>query len=71
LFSIPVRSSYGEHGSRGLRFILDGARINFAISRAKCLAMVVADPRIANAVARLGWRGEVAESLLQANDAKL
>jgi uncharacterized protein len=39
-------SSYGEYGSRGLGFILDRNRINVAISRAKCLAIVVADPRI-------------------------
>ena len=34
-----------------LRFILDRSRINVAISRAKCLAIVVGDPRIANSVA--------------------
>ena len=40
-------SSYGEYGSRGLGFILDRNRVNVAISRAKCLALVVGDPRIA------------------------
>lgn len=40
--------SYGEYGSRGLRFILDRARINVAISRAQCLAVIVGDPRIAS-----------------------
>jgi superfamily I DNA and/or RNA helicase len=45
---LSMCSSYGEYGSRGLRFILDRARINVAISRAKCLAIVVGDPRIAN-----------------------
>jgi uncharacterized protein len=45
---LSLCSSYGEYGSRGLRFILDRARINVAISRAKCLAIVVGDPRIAN-----------------------
>jgi superfamily I DNA and/or RNA helicase len=44
-------SSYGEYGSRGLRFILDRSRINVAISRAKCLAIVVGDLRIANTAA--------------------
>lgn len=34
-----------EYGSRGLGFILDRHRINVAISRAQCLAVVVADPR--------------------------
>jgi len=46
---LSVCSSYGEYGSRGLAFILDRNRINVAISRAKCLAVVVADPRIASA----------------------
>jgi len=40
-------SSYGEYGSRGLAFILARNRVNVAISRAQCLAVVVADPRIA------------------------
>lgn len=40
--------SYGEYGSRGLRFILDRARLNVAISRAQCMAVIVGDPRIAN-----------------------
>ena len=43
-------SSYGEYGSRGLAFILDRNRVNVAISRAQCLAVVVADPRIAGAI---------------------
>jgi predicted RecB family nuclease len=44
---LSLCSSFGEYGSRGLRFILDRSRINVAISRAKCLAVVVGDPRIA------------------------
>jgi uncharacterized protein len=48
---LSLCSSYGEYGSRGLAFILDRNRINVAISRAKCLAVVVADPRIATATA--------------------
>ena len=48
---LSMCSSYGEYGSRGLRFILDRSRINVAISRAKCLAVVVGDPRIANTAA--------------------
>ena len=48
---LSLCSSYGEYGSRGLRFILDRSRINVAISRAKCLAIVVGDPRIANTAA--------------------
>jgi uncharacterized protein len=48
---LSLCSSYGEYGSRGLKFILDRSRINVAISRAKCLAIVVGDPRIANSPA--------------------
>ena len=44
---LSLCSSYGEYGSRGLAFILDRNRINVAISRAQCLAVVVTDPRIA------------------------
>jgi predicted RecB family nuclease len=46
---LSMCSSYGEYGSRGLAFILDRNRINVAISRAMCLAVVVADPRISYA----------------------
>lgn len=49
---LTLCSSYGEYGSRGLAFILDRNRINVAISRAQCLAVVVADPRIASAIPR-------------------
>ncbi|MBV9215170.1 MAG: AAA family ATPase, partial [Acidobacteria bacterium] len=49
---LSLCSSAGEYGSRGLGFILDQNRINVAISRAKCLAVVVADPRIAETAAR-------------------
>ena len=48
---LSMCSSYGEYGSRGLAFILDRNRMNVAISRAQCLAVVVADPRIAYAEA--------------------
>ena len=48
---LSLCSSYGEYGSRGLAFILDRNRLNVAISRAKCLAIVVSDPRIGGAAA--------------------
>ena len=48
---LSLCSSYGEYGTRGLAFILDRNRINVAVSRAQCLAVVVADPRIASAAA--------------------
>jgi uncharacterized protein len=48
---LSLCSSYGEYGSRGLGFILDRNRVNVAVSRAKCLALVVGDPRIAQSSA--------------------
>lgn len=45
---LSLCSSFGEYGSRGLGFILDQNRVNVAISRAQCLSVVVADPRIAS-----------------------
>ncbi|PCI89446.1 hypothetical protein COB18_03980 [Candidatus Kaiserbacteria bacterium] len=48
---LSLCSSYGEYGSRGLAFILDRNRVNVALSRAQCLAVVVADPRIASSSA--------------------
>jgi uncharacterized protein len=44
---LSLCSSFGEYGSRGLGFILHRNRLNVAISRAQCLSVVVADPRIA------------------------
>ncbi|MBE7515107.1 MAG: TM0106 family RecB-like putative nuclease [Chloracidobacterium sp.] len=44
---LSLCSSFGEYGSRGINFILNKNRVNVAVSRAKCLAVVVADPRIA------------------------
>ncbi len=49
---LSLCASYGEYGSRGLAFILDRNRMNVALSRAKALAVVVADPRLAIAVPR-------------------
>lgn len=48
---LSLCSSFGEYGSRGLGFILDRNRINVAVSRAQCLAVVTADPRIAGTAA--------------------
>jgi superfamily I DNA and/or RNA helicase len=42
LFAQPVQ--------RGIAFILDYNRLNVAVSRAQCLAVIVADLRIASAV---------------------
>jgi predicted RecB family nuclease len=56
---LSLCSSYGEYGSRGLAFILNRSRINVAVSRAKCLAILVADPRIADSAS-----GSIAEMML-------
>ncbi|MGE9290933.1 MAG: TM0106 family RecB-like putative nuclease [Puniceicoccales bacterium] len=39
-------SSAGEYGQRGIDFLLNPRRLNVALSRARCLAVVVGDPRI-------------------------
>ncbi len=44
---LSLCSSFGEYGSRGLEFILDRNRLNVHSSRARILAIVVGDPRIA------------------------
>jgi uncharacterized protein len=46
---LSLCSSYGEYGPRGLAFILDRNRINVALFRANCLAVIVGDPRIGSA----------------------
>ena len=43
---LSMCSSPGDFGSRGLEFLLNRNRINVAISRAQCLAIVVGEPRI-------------------------
>ncbi len=44
---LSMCASHGEAGPRGLKFLLDRNRLNVAISRAKGLAIVVGDPRLA------------------------
>jgi uncharacterized protein len=48
---VSMCASAGEFGSRGLKFLLDTNRLNVAISRAKVLAIVVADGRISESQA--------------------
>lgn len=47
---LSLCSSCSEYGSRGLSFILDRNRVNVAISRAQCLAIIVADPCISSTI---------------------
>jgi predicted RecB family nuclease len=44
---VSLCSSFGDYGSRGLEFILDPNRLNVALTRARVMAVVVGDPRIA------------------------
>jgi uncharacterized protein len=41
-----MASSSGEDAPRGLDFLFSRNRLNVAVSRAKCLAYVVASPRL-------------------------
>ena len=43
---LSLCSSAGEYGTRGLDFLLNPRRLNVALSRARCLAVIVGDPRI-------------------------
>ena len=43
---VSMTTSSGEHLPRNIEFLYDKNRLNVAISRAKCLAVVVASPRL-------------------------
>jgi uncharacterized protein len=47
-----MASSSGEDVSRGLEFLFSRNRLNVAVSRARCLAYVVASPRLLEANCR-------------------
>ncbi len=47
-----MASSSGEDVPRGLDFLFSRNRLNVAVSRAKCLAHVVASPRLLDADVR-------------------
>lgn len=49
---LTLSCSPGEYGSRGLSFVLSLNRLNVAISRAECLAIVVGAPGIADTAAK-------------------
>jgi predicted RecB family nuclease len=46
---ISMAASGGEDAARGIDFLLNRNRLNVALSRAKCLAIVVASPSLADA----------------------
>jgi uncharacterized protein len=41
-----MTTSSGEHLPRNIEFLYDKNRLNVAVSRAKCLALVVASPEL-------------------------
>jgi superfamily I DNA and/or RNA helicase len=43
---VSMATSSGEYLPRNIEFLYDKNRLNVAISRAKCLAVVVASPRL-------------------------
>jgi superfamily I DNA and/or RNA helicase len=47
-----MASSSGEDVPRGLGFLISRNRLNVAVSRARCLAYVVASPRLLDAECR-------------------
>ena len=47
---ISMCASTADASNRGIDFLLDKNRLNVAISRAKCLAIVVANPNLTNTV---------------------
>jgi uncharacterized protein len=49
---VSLTTSAGEAGPRGLDFVLDRNRLNVALSRARSLAIVVGDPRLARSACR-------------------
>lgn len=46
---VSMTSSSAEEVSRGLEFLYSRNRLNVAVSRAKCLALVVASPKLLEA----------------------
>ena len=52
VFFFSMASSSGEDVPRGLDFLFSRNRLNVAVSRARCLAYVVASPRLLDANAR-------------------
>src|SRR5690606_22014710 len=49
---ISMCASDAQQSARGLQFLFDPRRLNVAVSRAQCLAVVVGEPRLATAACR-------------------
>ncbi len=58
-----MASSSGEDVSRGLEFLFSRHRLNVAVSRARCLAYVVANPRLLEASCRTVEQMKLANAL--------
>jgi uncharacterized protein len=58
-----MASSSGEDVPRGLDFLFSGNRLNVAVSRAKCLAYLVATPTLFDAACRSVAQMRLANSL--------
>ncbi|MEB2346655.1 MAG: TM0106 family RecB-like putative nuclease [Deltaproteobacteria bacterium] len=49
---VSMCASEAQLSARGIRFLFDPSRLNVAVSRAQCLAVVVGEPRLATAACR-------------------
>jgi uncharacterized protein len=58
-----MASSSGEDAPRGIEFLYSRNRLNVAISRAKCLAYLVASPRLLDASCRTVEQMRLANAL--------
>ena len=63
VFFFSMASSSGEDVPRGLEFLFSRNRLNVAISRAKCLAVLVASPRLLEVNCRTVEQMRLADAL--------
>ena len=60
---VSMATSSGEYLPRNIEFLYDKNRLNVAISRAKCLAVVVASPRLLQVKCRTAEEMELVNTL--------